>query len=230
MSWRAALDKWLRISVRRKLLEDALESQSIDYGSRVLEIGAGRLGRRGNYSPRGAPGGIWFSLDIQDSNCPTVQADLHHLPFADGVFDGILCLEVLEYLYDPQQAVRQLQRVSISGAQLVISVPFMHRQDSDRDYWRFSAAALSRLLEESQFTIQHLLAQGGAFAVAANIFKYRLNLIRNQSKRLWLGLLFRPLINFVWGMDVKQIVNEPVMGTFTTGFLGIATQQNGIED
>ena len=48
-------------------------------------------------------------------------ASVYELPFADGAFDLVLCLEVLEHLADPAAAVAELARVS--GGDLVVSVP-----------------------------------------------------------------------------------------------------------
>ncbi|MFQ6015953.1 MAG: class I SAM-dependent methyltransferase [Anaerolineae bacterium] len=38
--------------------------------------------------------------------------DIRHLPFSAGAFDLILCLEVLEHLPDPDQALVELRRVT----------------------------------------------------------------------------------------------------------------------
>ncbi len=40
------------------------------------------------------------------------QSDACRLPFADGQFDVVTCGEVLEHLTDPEQAMRELARVS----------------------------------------------------------------------------------------------------------------------
>ncbi len=47
--------------------------------------------------------------------------DVCHVDYQDGRFDLVLCLEVLEHLADPAQAVRELARVS--RRHIVVSVP-----------------------------------------------------------------------------------------------------------
>jgi SAM-dependent methyltransferase len=47
--------------------------------------------------------------------------DLYALPFADGAFDLVVCLEVLEHLERPGDALRELARVS-SGS-VAVTVP-----------------------------------------------------------------------------------------------------------
>jgi 2-polyprenyl-3-methyl-5-hydroxy-6-metoxy-1,4-benzoquinol methylase len=45
------------------------------------------------------------------------------LPFGDGEFDFIQCMEVIEHLHHPDRAVAEFWRVARNGARLVISVP-----------------------------------------------------------------------------------------------------------
>ena len=49
------------------------------------------------------------------------RASVYELPFADAEFELVLCLEVLEHLGRPADAVAELARVS--GERLVVSVP-----------------------------------------------------------------------------------------------------------
>jgi ubiquinone/menaquinone biosynthesis C-methylase UbiE len=51
-----------------------------------------------------------------------VRGSVLSLPFADGSFDAVTCLEVLEHLPDPAAAVRELTRVARRA--VVLSVPF----------------------------------------------------------------------------------------------------------
>ncbi|MCL4176679.1 MAG: methyltransferase domain-containing protein [Verrucomicrobia bacterium] len=45
-------------------------------------------------------------------------------PFADAVFEVIWCSEVLEHLFDPAFAVREMQRVLAPGGRLLVTVPY----------------------------------------------------------------------------------------------------------
>lgn len=52
---------------------------------------------------------------------PVAKESIYQLPHADGAFDLVFCLEVLEHLDDPGRALAQLVRVSRRW--LVLSVP-----------------------------------------------------------------------------------------------------------
>lgn len=51
------------------------------------------------------------------------QADLRALPFADGVFDLIVCFEVIEHVPDPAPVVAELARCLAPDGVLAISTP-----------------------------------------------------------------------------------------------------------
>lgn len=97
------------------------------------------------------------------------------LPFESGEFDGIVCVEALEHIFRPDEAVRDLRRVLRPGGRLVLTVPNVaywhqrlelfvgrwnpHGDDSSAEQpWRdphvrfFTAEALTRLLLSSGFS------------------------------------------------------------------------------
>ncbi|NNN01834.1 MAG: class I SAM-dependent methyltransferase [Acidimicrobiaceae bacterium] len=52
-----------------------------------------------------------------------VQGDALHLPFPDGVFDRVICSEVLEHIHDDLAAMGELARVLRPGGTMAITVP-----------------------------------------------------------------------------------------------------------
>ena len=64
-----------------------------------------------------------------------VEGDGELLPFADGLFDCVVCTETLEHVPDDRAVLRELVRVLRKGGVLVISVPDEH---SERLLWRLS--------------------------------------------------------------------------------------------
>jgi 2-polyprenyl-3-methyl-5-hydroxy-6-metoxy-1,4-benzoquinol methylase len=96
----------------------------------VLDAGCGEgeaIARLGDVLPRHV-----FAIDTLEKcvvftqrRFPFVEASresIYELPFEDDRFDLVLCLEVLEHLERPADAVRELTRVA--RRDLVISVPF----------------------------------------------------------------------------------------------------------
>ncbi len=90
-----------------------------------------------------------------------VQGDGERLPFADGLFDCVICTETLEHVPDDRVVARELVRVLRPGGVLCVSVP---AERSERLLWKLSSEYrntpgghvriyrrddISRLLDES---------------------------------------------------------------------------------
>lgn len=52
-----------------------------------------------------------------------IAVDAQNLPFRDGVFDKIVCTEVLEHIPDDKAGIRELVRVLKPGGLIAVSVP-----------------------------------------------------------------------------------------------------------
>jgi methionine biosynthesis protein MetW len=101
-------------------------------GKRLLDIGcgAGILGKavRGRYEEV-------YGIDIAEdavrlarqNGVLASRADLNSeaLSFESGFFDSVTALSVLQYVYDPQHALREIRRVLVPGGELLISGPNM---------------------------------------------------------------------------------------------------------
>lgn len=59
------------------------------------------------------------------NNVQFLQAniDQQDLPFKNGEFDALICLSVLEYLFDPYFTMKEFKRVLKKGGTLIIEVP-----------------------------------------------------------------------------------------------------------
>jgi SAM-dependent methyltransferase len=122
-------------------------------GSRIVDIGCGRLGLR-----RHAPGHDITGVDLAarpDYPGPFVQADvLAGLPFADGEFDLAYCSSVIEHVAPAQRPAfaRELRRVArgwyVQTPAFSFPIephallPFAHWLPAGlrRHYWRFGVA------------------------------------------------------------------------------------------
>lgn len=84
---------------------------------RVLDVGAD-----GAQLQRALPAGTEY-VGIGIGAPPTVPVDLERqgIPYADGVFDCVLCLDVLEHVDDPHRLFDELCRVS--RGHVVVSLP-----------------------------------------------------------------------------------------------------------
>ena len=73
--------------------------------------------------------------------------------------DVAFCLEVMEYLYNPYQAVKNMACLLKSRGVLYISFPFLYpiHPPTGTDYLRYTKYGACRLLEEAGFTIEKVV-------------------------------------------------------------------------
>jgi SAM-dependent methyltransferase len=209
----------LAYSERRRLLDAALARHRSTMRGVVLEVGAGRGGRRGRFVPPTAGVARWWLLDVSLAARPDCAADVAALPVRTATVDTAVMLEVLEYVADPGAAVGELHRVLVSGGHLVLSVPFVHRIDTGTDRWRLSEHGLRGLLAGAGFELVALEPQGGLFAALAHLVCSSVAQRRRRSARWVLATLALPLVGLArleprlgWARTVDA----------TTGYLAIA--------
>lgn len=217
---------WLFYSVRRKLLDEELGRIQDQMVGEVLEIGNGRRGRRGVFKPPFERVKRWIYLDLNEKLQPHLRGRVESLPLKDGLFDTVVCLEVFEYVTDPQKALSEIRRVLKPEGKLVLSTPFLHRADTLQDYWRFTEYGLRLILKEGGFEVKGLKAQGSALGVVVNILKYVISIQPNRMVRYLLDFLTRPLLYLMFKLDAVTARYQPELATFSTGYLVVACRDS----
>ncbi|HEX6386650.1 MAG TPA: methyltransferase domain-containing protein [Anaerolineae bacterium] len=139
--------------IDRYYIERFLDKNSVHIEGHVLEIG------ENHYTNQFGGDKVTRSdvLDLPERNNPnaTITADLtraDQLP--SGIFDCIIFTQTLQFIYDMRAAVATLHRLLKPGGVLLATVPTCSqicRFDMDRwgDYWRFTNAAVQRLLGDA---------------------------------------------------------------------------------
>lgn len=109
----------------------AVAAAELRPGERVLDLGAKR-GGLGTYLRESGLDAVYTGTDLSADNAAFAHeagldvrvADLDEpLPFPDGAFDCLFCLELLEHLVSPLALLEEMRRVLATGGRAVISVP-----------------------------------------------------------------------------------------------------------
>jgi len=116
--------------VPRRALHRAIAEVAADLRGRILDAGCGTQPYRRLL--REASQVVGVDLSRTEGRRPDVLFDGHRLPFRDGSFDGVLCNQVLEHVFTPEQFLRELLRVLAPGGRLVLTVPFAWGEHSNR--------------------------------------------------------------------------------------------------
>ncbi len=140
-------------------------------GGRMIDIGGGlRIDpKRGNKVDAEAhrkftkylsdPNVQYHVTDYTDRYHPDFVEDIHALSFENDSIDALLCIAVLEHVYDPKKAAEELIRVLKKGGEAFLYVPFIYRYHANvtkdyKDYYRYSKDGIGYLFRAcSKITI-----------------------------------------------------------------------------
>ncbi len=98
-----------------------------------------------------------------------IYYDGNKIPFPDGSFDHVLCVEVLEHVPDPAAFLAELVRVLRKDGSLIMTVPWSARlHHVPHDYGRFTRFGLERTMTHAGFTNIRIDKRGHDIAVLVN--------------------------------------------------------------
>jgi ubiquinone/menaquinone biosynthesis C-methylase UbiE len=96
-------------------------------GARVCDLGCGLEAAFLDYAAGRIAKGVGLDDQVADGEqgrWKRIRADLQSpLPFADGEFDHLVMLAVLEHLTDPEKVLREAFRVITPGGSLIMTWP-----------------------------------------------------------------------------------------------------------
>ena len=113
---------------RRKIVRAELDRLPLPAGARVLDAGCGSGRTLQELTGYGEVSGIELDSDAAEvaasKGCGEVRVGrLEELPWEDGTFDLITCLDVIEHTPDDRVTLAELRRVSKPGGWLLVTVP-----------------------------------------------------------------------------------------------------------
>ncbi|MDP9226716.1 MAG: class I SAM-dependent methyltransferase [Actinomycetota bacterium] len=160
---------------RRSLTERFVDSLPPD--ASVLNVGAGAS----DY------GMHVVNLDIAPGQGIHVVGVAEHLPFQNGVFEGIVFQAVLEHVTDSRQALSEIRRVLRPGGTVFVEVPFIQGYHAaPRDHRRYTEQGLRAELEQQGFTVEETgVAVGPASGMAWVTAEFLALLVSGRSTRAY---------------------------------------------
>jgi SAM-dependent methyltransferase len=113
------------------------------------------------------------------------------LPFPDGAFDLVMCVEAFHYVADSAHGVAEIGRVLRPGGHAVIAVPFVWEYDRDKFEHRFTGPELHALFREWEEV--EVIENGGRAVSWATITGSLAHMLEwHVPTRLGLNRLARP--------------------------------------
>ena len=125
-----------------------------ELSGRILDVGCGtkpyqNLFRVEEYLGLDLDSPISRKLNIADA-----YYDGNFFPFDDNEFDGLICNQVLEHVFNPEMFLAEISRVLKPDGKLLLTIPFVwDEHEQPFDYARYSTFGLKHLLEKKSFEV-----------------------------------------------------------------------------
>lgn len=209
---------WLGVIVNpfyfaRSRLRDAMVQLAPMLTGRLLDVGCGSKPYQSLFAVD-----AYIGLDIDsEASRQAGVADYFYdgktFPFAEASFDCVLCNQVLEHVFNPDEFLGELMRVLKPGGRLLLTVPFVwDEHEQPYDYARYSSFGLRALLEKQGFhIIQHkkLGADASILFQLANAYLYKITQDFPRPVKLLLTVSVMALINLVGLVAGKLLPDNP---------------------
>lgn len=142
-------------------------------------------------------------LDVDERRFQPVKGNGCGMPFPDESFDTVLCIQVLEHVFEPMRMVQEIARILRPGGSAIILVPQTgnlhctphHYQNLTR-FWLLSA------VDRTQLEMVELSPLGGAWSTMASRLVYLLLQSVGRRTMTYPGaernLAFYLLLPFMW--------------------------------
>ena len=182
-------------------------------GGEVLDVGCGRKPYR-KFVPATRYVGIELDTpELREIGAADVYYSAGKFPLADASFDGALCSQVLEHIFEPAEFLAEIRRVLRPGGVLLLTTPFVWDEHSQPyDFGRYSSFGLRHVLEGAGFEViaeRKTCADGRALVQLASAYVYKVVRSRHRSLNALAQLMLIAPVNVLGGLLVWLLPENP---------------------
>ncbi len=151
---------------RRRIIRAELERLPLPARARVLDAGCGSGRTLEELRDLGEISGIELSPNAADVARSRGAFDirigrLEELPWGEGTFDLITCLDVIEHTPDDRVTLSELRRVSKPGGWLLLTVPayqalWSHHDEANHHYRRYERRTLRSAVRAAGWELERM--------------------------------------------------------------------------
>lgn len=155
--------------------------------------------------------------DIRDYSALDIVSDITAIPVDDESFDVVMCIEVIEHLPNPIEALSELNRVLKPGGKLIITAPFASLTHYSPYHY---ATGFNKyfyehhLMNELKFKSIDIKANGNYFEFLAQEIR-RINTVSfkysNRKTNLFTKLAINVVLNFLKNSSINDKGSEDLL-------------------
>lgn len=205
---------------RDEWLEKTLKQ--LNPGSKILDAGAGELKYKkfcahlnyasqdfGQYDGEGNTEGL--QTKKWDNSKLDIVSDITKIPVDNNSYDTIMCIEVLEHLPEPINAIKEFSRIIKPNGKLIITAPFCSMTHFAPYFFQtgFSKYWYEKILKDNGFSILEINYNGNYFEyLAQEIRRLPLNCRRYGNYNFFSKILLKIIIYPVLYILTFQSINN----------------------
>lgn len=199
--------------IARKGLADAIAEWAPQLQGKLLDVGCGTKPYRSLFRVETYVGLEVDGRDARLRGCADHYYDGTTFPFEQDSFDSILCNQVLEHVFNPDEFVEQLVGVLKPGGRLLLTVPFVwDEHEQPFDYARYSSFGLRALVERHGLTVRQqkkLGADASMLFQLANAYLFKISRRAPRSVRILLTVSVMALMNLAGILAGRLLPKNP---------------------
>ncbi len=198
--------------VRKELLQ-SIKELAPKLTGRLMDFGCGAKPYKSLFSVSEYIG-VDYDGEGHNHNNEDIEVfyDGVNIPFDNETFDSIFSSEVLEHLFNPEDILKELNRVMKTGGKILLTCPFtICEHEVPIDFARYTSFAVKALLERNGFAIVEQRKTGTSVITIHQLVNTYLHLhINSKLKKIPIvrsafRLIFYTLIN-VSGIILNMIL------------------------
>jgi len=157
----------------------------------------------------------YVGLEIETTlNKELKKADFFYdgntFPFGNSEFDSVVCNQVLEHVFNPDDFLSEINRVLKPGGKLLLTVPFVwDEHEQPYDYARYSSFGLKSLIEKNGFTLlRHVKSVKNYSVISQLTIAYFFKIVyKKRVIKMFFTLFFFPFIT-IGGLLLGKILPD----------------------
>jgi len=131
------------------------------------------------------------------------------IPFKDKLFDSILSNQVFEHVFNPNEFLKEINRVTKMEGVFLMTVPFVwDEHEQPYDYARYSSFGLKYILAENGFEIiEHRKSNNGLEVIfqLINDYLFKVTMTKSIYLNLLIALVLMAPVNII-GLILSKIL------------------------